>query len=150
MEEKKTVTLSSEVLGPHIEAIVSQGGSFTLTVTGGSMVPTLRHLKSTVVLVKPDDLRPGDIVFFRRKTGAYILHRILRVRGTELTVNGDAQSWTETVDISQVIAKAASYTTCGRTYTCGTPSQQAYHHLWHLTRPLRPMLLKAYSALKKK
>ena len=55
------------------------GCEVALTVTGSSMEPLLRHLRDQVILMPPEKYVPktGDIVFFRREDGAWVLHRII-------------------------------------------------------------------------
>ena len=48
--------------------ILASGGVFPLVVTGSSMSPYLKHGRDTVRLIKPDSLKKGKILFFRRKS----------------------------------------------------------------------------------
>ena len=71
--------------------ILSTGAVFPLLVTGSSMIPFLREGRDTVFLRKPDRLHRGQIVFFRRKSGEFTLHRIRKIyKDGRLLSNGDA------------------------------------------------------------
>ena len=64
---------------PVLRALLAQGRSVSLTVTGESMSPFLRHGRDQVLLecVTAPPGR-GDMVLFQRRGGQYIMHRILR------------------------------------------------------------------------
>lgn len=148
--EQQTRILSQDALAQAVTAAVAEGGSFTLNVTGGSMVPALLHEKSQVELVQAGKVAPGQIVLVRRQDGSLVLHRVIRRQGDMLTLNGDAQSWTEQAQVSQVLAKVSRVCRKGRWYEAGTATDKLYCNLWGMTRPLRPAMLKAYSKIKRK
>lgn len=55
---------------------VEQGKEASMIITGNSMAPFLLHSRDTVYFRKPfRKLRRGDIVFFIRESGQYVLHR---------------------------------------------------------------------------
>ncbi len=148
--EQREHMLSPEQLAQMVTQALAHGGSFLLTVTGGSMVPTLLHRKSQVELVAPGEIQPGNIVLARRTNGSLVLHRVVRRQGAVLTLNGDAQSWTEQVTMEQILARVSRICRKGRWYTLGTLSDKAYCQLWGLTRSLRPGMFKLYSKCKRK
>lgn len=140
--EQKTVILDSGLLGPSIASAVSQGGSFVLTVTGTSMRPTLTPGVDQVRLVSPEAVGVGDIVFFQRATGEYILHRVIRATDKGFLVNGDSQVWTETIRPSQIIATADAVCRGGHWRSLRAPLSRLYGRLWPATRSFRPALLR--------
>lgn len=137
---------------PRMEEILSSGGRCNLTVTGSSMVPFLRHERDTVVLAQATDalLRPGRILFFRRQDGTYILHRLRRVeKDGSFRICGDAQRWTERIWRSQVIgAVVAVRRQSGRVVDCDGFFWRLCSALWYPTRPLRPTLFRAWTAVR--
>lgn len=75
---------------------LSCGEKVLLSVTGNSMKPFLFEGRDKVVLQKiKKPPKRGDIVFFRRKNGAYVLHRVAQKRGDVYYFSGDAQKRTE-------------------------------------------------------
>ena len=53
-------------------------GTVTFTANGTSMLPWIRNGQDRVTLCSlPDNLRPGDVVFYRRKNGDFVLHRLI-------------------------------------------------------------------------
>lgn len=83
---------STDVLIPEYRALLDEGAELPLVVSGGSMLPFLAPERDTVYLKAPDrPLRRGDIAFYRRPNGQYILHRVCRAEGESLWFVGDAQ-----------------------------------------------------------
>ena len=76
-----------------VKAILSSDGVFPLTVTGSSMAPLLKDGRSTVLLTKDFVPKRGRILLFRRRDGSLILHRVRKIDGNTLVMNGDAQDW---------------------------------------------------------
>ena len=138
---------------PRMEEILSAGGRCLLTVTGTSMTPFLRDNRDTVILAAPvpELLTPGRILFFRRRSGAYILHRIRRVEADgRLRMCGDAQTWTESILPDQAIGAVVGIRReSGRILDCGSLSWRLCSALWYPTRPIRPLLFRLWGTLRK-
>lgn len=74
-----------------IRAVLDSGGEFRIYPQGTSMLPLLREGRDSVSLAKPEGrLRRGDIAFYQRENGAYILHRVIRAESS-YTMCGDNQ-----------------------------------------------------------
>lgn len=147
--EHRSVTVAADVMGQAITEALAQGGSFLLTVTGNSMRPTLVPGRDQVCLCAPVNLKKGDIIFFRRPTGEYILHRIIRLCPEEITVNGDSQTWTERVLPGQVIGVVSRVLRNGKWVDTQSAAARAYSLLWPKTRSLRPGLIRLKQKLRK-
>ena len=64
-----------------LKELVEEGNQVSLLISGSSMAPFLIHHRDTVCFKKPDRaLKEGDIVFYRRANGQYVMHRIRRIR----------------------------------------------------------------------
>ncbi len=149
LEQQKHI-LSQQAMAEAVATAVAGGGSFLLTVTGGSMVPALLHEKSQVELVAPGEIAKGQIVLVRRDNGSLVLHRVVGRQGDTLTINGDAQRWTEQAQVSQVLAVVRRICRKGKWYEAGTLADTAYYKLWGMTKSLRPGMFKMYSKIKRK
>lgn len=89
-------TLSPEELMPHYTELLEKGAILPLTISGTSMAPFLVPERDSVQLKAPDRaLRRGDIAFYRRPCGRYILHRVYKAEGDKLWFVGDAQDEVE-------------------------------------------------------
>ena len=84
--------VDTESLMRDYRSALADGAELPLVVSGGSMRPFLAPGRDTVYLRAPDrPLRRGDIAFYRRADGQYVLHRICRARGGQFWFVGDAQ-----------------------------------------------------------
>ncbi|HJB95791.1 MAG TPA: S24/S26 family peptidase [Candidatus Mediterraneibacter intestinigallinarum] len=134
----------------HEEFVVGRG--VWLTVTGSSMEPLLRHLRDKVILVPPEKYVPetGDIVLFRRKGGACVLHRIIgRTPNGGYIVNGDAQTWVENIGSDQILAIAAALVRKGHYIQTGNKIYRLYVFCWGLTRPARGIIFRSAGRIKR-
>ncbi|MBR6795094.1 MAG: S24/S26 family peptidase [Clostridia bacterium] len=75
------------------EDVLKRNGTLVFTPGGTSMQPLLKHHENPVVLVPTDGrLKRGDVPFYKRADGQYVLHRIIRVHKDSYDCCGDNQS----------------------------------------------------------
>lgn len=88
VETKKLIP--NDVFFASVEQLVGEGHSVEITIKGFSMRPFLRNGRDVVVLSPMTGvaLREGMVVLFRYK-GKHILHRLCRIEGERLTMEGD-------------------------------------------------------------
>lgn len=143
------MALSKESLVPLIKETLSNDSPFVLTVTGYSMQPTLKSTGDKVELVSTEKrpVKKGEIVFFERENGDCVLHRVIKIQGDTLTINGDAQAWTETVDVSRVIGVVSRFNRNGKWIECDSPMYRFYSKFWMISKPLRRIVIKAKGLL---
>lgn len=64
-----------------IREVLDSGGAFRIYPRGTSMLPLLREGIDSVLLEKPDgSLKKGDIAFYLRDNGGYVLHRVIKAK----------------------------------------------------------------------
>ena len=107
---------------------LSCGEKVALTVTGNSMLPFLADGRDKVILQKIEKLpKKGDIVFYRRKNGAYVLHRVVKRKGDLFYFSGDAQLRVEgPVGKGQLLAVCKEVERDGKTIKSGDISWLSY------------------------
>ena len=67
-----------------------------LVISGNSMSPLLVHGRDTVYLSRLDrPAKRGDVLLYKRDSGAYILHRVYKADKDSYTMVGDAQTQLE-------------------------------------------------------
>jgi hypothetical protein len=128
-----------------IQELLSQEGKAWLTVTGMSMYPFLRENKDAVELAKTslEAIKKNDIVLIRRKTGEYILHRVLYKREAVFYIIGDAQRWVEgPISAEQLLAKVESVKRSGRIIKCEATAWKLITRIWLFLIPIRPLLIR--------
>ncbi|MCR4842644.1 MAG: S24/S26 family peptidase [Eubacterium sp.] len=145
MTEQRTV--STDRLVDAMEEAFERGQELTLVITGWSMMPTLRPHRDKAILVSPErrPLKKNEIAIFKRPDGHLVIHRVIRINeaaGT-VTLNGDAQSWTEDRDIDSLLGVAEAVVRKGRRISCDGFWWKFYVNLWAVTRPVRGLLVAA-------
>ena len=97
-------------LYPLIKEVIESGGEFRFYPRGISMEPLLHQGDDSVVLGAVTTVEKGDVLFYKRDDGAYVLHRLIEKRGGTLTMSGDHQMALEYgVRENQVLAKMVGY-----------------------------------------
>ena len=80
-----------EEIYPFIEESIKDGGQFVLFPRGTSMNPTIYEGKDCVVLTEIKEAKQFDIVLYKRKSGQFVLHRIMKIKDGKYIMCGDNQ-----------------------------------------------------------
>ena len=151
MMNVRNVDISLEELSPLMQEILGRGESFEMTVTGNSMRLMLRHRVSRVRLAPPRPLQKGDLPLYRRKTGAYILHRVANVTEDGYVFCGDAQWHLEKgIGQEQIVAVATDFARRDRWVSCASAGYRIYWRFWLWVRPLRRLVFGGWGRIKRK
>ncbi len=141
--EKKSVWLAE--LYPLILDTLSSGGSFKLTVTGTSMIPTLRGGRDSVVLSRaPEALAKYDLPLYRRRNGSFVLHRVVRVEADgSYTMCGDHQWRLEQgIRREQIVGLVTQLERKGRVISVHDRGYLRRVRFWVRVLPLRRVILR--------
>lgn len=80
------------ITGKNIESYIERDGIYVTQTVGISMLPFIRQGHSTVLIVpKQGRLKKYDVALFHRRTGEYVLHRVVKVRKDDYVFCGDNQ-----------------------------------------------------------
>lgn len=128
-----------------IREVLASGGEFRLYPHGISMLPLLRQGRDSVSLRRVDSpIRKGDILFYQRPDGSFVLHRVRAVKPDGLTMMGDNQTLPEPgVSPDWVIGRVTRIFRDDKEVICDGQRYRWYLRLWQLTI-LRGLLLKLY------
>ncbi|MBQ7822157.1 MAG: S24/S26 family peptidase [Clostridia bacterium] len=101
---------------PIIREVVGSGGEFTMKTHGTSMLPMLSDGNDSVVLVSvPEKIVRGDVIFYKRENGQFVLHRVVGKRKDGFVLRGDNQIINEYgVGYDTVIAIVTAYIKNGK------------------------------------
>ena len=126
--------------------LVNEGKECRLLISGSSMAPFLVHERDSILFSKPDrELRRGDMVFYQRDNGQYVMHRILHVRPEGLYIIGDAQTEVEgPVRPEQVFALVTKVNRKGKWIGPGNFWWWFFSTVWLRLFPIRRLILKLY------
>ena len=138
--------LDSDQVEERLSPLLLAGAEVPLVVTGSSMVPFLRDRRDKVFLKSPDfvPVRTGDILFFKRDSGQWILHRLHHFTPDGLmAINGDGQTWFETIRPDQVLGIVVRISRSGKApFSHRRWDWALLRRVWKLLLPVRPALLR--------
>lgn len=149
MEHKKRM-LDIDVYMPILCELLDQGKEVPLTISGNSMSPFLVHGRDVILISLPKGKwKKGDMAFFRRKNGQYIMHRIYRVdKNGDCYFVGDAQQAIEgPISAEQILGKITSVKRKGKWIGPGNFWWEFFEHVWLNIIPLRPICQKVYATI---
>ena len=76
--------IANDVYIPVLKELVEEGKEVSMMISGSSMNPFLIHQRDYILMRKPErELKVGDMVFFQRNDGAYLMHRIHHINKKE-------------------------------------------------------------------
>ena len=135
-----------------IREVLSSGGEFRLYPHGTSMLPLLRQGIDSVALRRLD--RPPqkyDILFYKRRDGSYILHRVKGVTSNGLIMWGDNHTMLECgITEENIIGYAARIFRGETELDCQSLRYRLYLWLWQFKAIRRILLPIAYHLRKEK
>ena len=130
--------------------LVSEGVSVTFPVKGWSMLPFIIGGEESVILERPErQLKVGDIVLARVDDGRYVVHRITRLEGDDVTLMGDGNTAGTEHCLAGDVAAIATHAVDGRGRKryLYTPLRQRAARLWRWLRPMRRYILAIYKRI---
>ncbi len=140
-------------LSPVMQEVIAAGGTAEITVTGNSMYPMLKHRVSKVKLAAAGSLKRGDLPLYRRRNGAFVLHRVIRVSddGTVYTMCGDNQYILEHgIAKDQILAVMTEFSRDGKKWTSSNnPAYKIYVRIWLLVRLFKRLVHGVFNRLKR-
>lgn len=138
--------VDTDVYVSMLRDLVNEGKDCRLLISGSSMAPFLVHERDSIIFSKPDrELRRGDMVFYQRDTGQFVMHRILHVKPDGLYIIGDAQIEVEgPVKPEQVFALVTKVNRKGKWIGPGNFWWWFFSTVWLRLFPVRRLILKLY------
>lgn len=119
-----------------IDEKIKNGGEITFSPKGVSMLPLIRPGLDSVVLKKADGtLKKGDIAFYRRDNGKFVLHRVIKVKTGFYRMCGDNQIYVEKkVEDRHIIAVVKEVLRDGKAVDFGSFKYKLYLKMLVLKR----------------
>ena len=126
--------------------LVGEGVEVIFPVNGRSMRPFIEGGRDSVLLVKPVDVKPMDVVLAQVIGGNYVVHRVLSIDGDYATLMGDGNlQGRETCECKKIYAKVTHVVTPkGKRIALYTPFRHFVQKMWVNVLPVRKYLLKLY------
>jgi len=135
-----------------LRELVEQGKEVRMVISGSSMAPFLIHGRDSIFFCTPErELRKGDIVFYERPGGQFVVHRICGVHGESYDLIGDGQTEIEhDVRREQIFARVTQVERKGKRLAPGSFWWGFFEKVWIRMIPLRPMGNRIYRLLQGK
>ena len=132
-----------------LRELVKEGKEVSMLIAGSSMAPFLVHQRDYIYFKKPErNLRKGDMVFFERNNGQYVMHRIWKVKPDGYYIVGDAQTEIEgPVREEQIFAIITKVRRKNQWIAPGDFWWEFFEHIWIRMIPVRRIVMKLYAKI---
>lgn len=115
------------------EEEIRRKGKLIYTNVGDSMEPLIRQGRDLLIITaKPEGrLKRYDVPLYKRDSGQYVLHRILKVRADDYVICGDNR-WQREYGISDrhIIGVLTGIVRDGKEISVNDKRYRLYVHLW--------------------
>lgn len=143
--------LPNTLLLREIEEMLADGRAVMLKATGNSMLPFIVGGRDSVLIRRPSgikSLQNGRIVLAHLPDNRYVLHRIVRICGTEVILMGDGNfRETESCRLSDVMGIVTKIIRNGRYVDCHARAERYKAEIWGRLLPIRRYLLYIYKRI---
>lgn len=132
------------------EKVLARDGRLIYTNQGDSMMPLIKEGRDLLVIKAPNGrLKKYDVPLYKRDSGQYVLHRILKVRSNDYVICGDNRYNKEYgITDRHIIGVLTAVIRNGKEISITDRSYRIYVHLWCDLFPMRKLILKGVSILK--
>lgn len=141
------IVIPNAILIPEIVRQINNGHTVTLPLKGFSMRPFLEDGRDKALLAKPKP-QPlvGDPVLAEVSPKRYVLHRIVKIEGENVTLLGDGNLTPEHCKLGDIQASVIGFYRKGRNTLDRTDGRKwkVYSKIWMALRPVRRWLLAIY------
>ncbi|MBR4319870.1 MAG: S24/S26 family peptidase [Oscillospiraceae bacterium] len=139
------------MINSTFEEVLAKNGKLIYTNVGDSMMPLIRQDKDLLVIEPVHGrLKKYDVPLYRRDSGQYVLHRILKVRQEDYVICGDNR-WKKEYGITDrhIIGILTGIVRDGKTIPVTDKKYLLYVHVWCDFFPIRAILICIRNKLKK-
>lgn len=134
------------------EEEIDEKGKIIYTNVGDSMMPLIREKRDVLMIEKVNGgLKRLDVPLYKRDSGQYVLHRILKVRDKDYIICGDNRYCKETgITDRHIIGVLTGVIRDGKQIPMNSLSLRLYAHLWCDFFPIRAFILKVKGYMKRR
>lgn len=142
----REIKLSNAEFLPEIVKLLDEGHTVTLRLRGFSMRPFLEDNRDKALMTKATNPKVGDPVLAEIEPKHFVLHRIVRIDGDQVTLRGDGNLGSEHCTLADVKASIIGFYRKGRTTLDRTDGWKwrTYSFIWTRLYPIRRYLLAFY------
>lgn len=119
------------------EDIINEQGQLVYTNVGDSMYPLIKPRDLLVIKKVTAPLKKNDIPLYKRDSGQYVLHRIVKIKNGEYYICGDNRAFIERgITDRHIIGVLTDIVRDGRTIPVNSPEFKSYVKLLPLRRSI--------------
>ena len=144
--KENNVDIPNEILFPLLIEDIKEGKTCTLRLRGNSMRPFLESNRDLGIFTSPENVKVGDPVLAEIEPGHYVMHRVVKMEGENITLMGDGNDNYEHCTMSDIRASVIGFIRKGRHKVDRTDGRKwkTYSWFWVNMRPMRRWLLAFY------
>lgn len=143
--------LPNNLLLRELEEMLADERTVMLKATGNSMLPFIVGGRDSVLVRRPSgikSLQTGRIVLAHLPDSRYVLHRIVRICGTEVILMGDGNCReTESCRLSDIVGIVTKIIRSGCYVDCDARTERYKAKIWGRLLPIRRYLLYIYKRI---
>lgn len=126
------------------EEELDKKGILVYTNKGNSMYPLIRQGKDVLIIKKCNArLKKMDVPLYKRESGQYVLHRIIKVNENDYVIRGDNTYSNETgIRDDQILGVLSGVIRSGKEISVNSFSYKLYSYFWYYTYYLRKLIIK--------
>ncbi len=139
------------MINSTFEDQLERNGKLIYTNKGDSMMPLIKQDRDLLVIVPAEGrLKKYDVPLYKRDSGQYVLHRILKVRNEDYVICGDNR-WVKEYGISDrhIIGVLSAVIRNGKEISVNSLRYKLYVHLWCDLFPVRAFCVHVVCKLKR-
>lgn len=143
MLSRFSISVNNAEFLPAVISFIEEGHTATISLRGVSMRPFLEDGRDKALLGKPSDIKVGDAVLAEISPSRYVLHRVWKIKGENVTLLGDGNLTPEHCHLSDIRAKALGFYRKKRDNFDSVDSYKwkVYSFIWTRLFPIRRYLL---------
>lgn len=133
------------------EEVIEKHGVLVYTASGDSMLPFIREKRDILIIEKPKGrLKKYDVPLYKRDSGQYVLHRVIKVRENDYVICGDNRVNKEYgITDSHIIGVLKAVNRNGKMLYTDSKLYRIYIHIWCDFFFVRRLVVKTNSFLKR-
>ncbi len=134
------------------EEEIKKSGRIIYTNVGDSMMPYIKQGRDVLVISEVNGkLNKYDVPLYKRDSGQYVLHRILKVRENDYVICGDNR-WNKEYGITDrhIIGILTGVIRDGQEIPVTNRKYRIYVHLWCDLFPVRAFILRVCQFVKRR
>ena len=134
------------------EEEIKKSGRIIYTNVGDSMMPYIKQGRDVLVISEVNGrLNKYDVPLYKRDSGQYVLHRILKVRENDYVICGDNR-WNKEYGVTDrhIIGILTGVIRDGQEIPVKSRKYRIYVHLWCDLFPVRAFILRVCQFVKRR